>query len=104
MTNLDERIYCREEQSQPFLTVTSGRPPDFPNDDGERQLPDSGLMEPLGWHKDLDAKADMQQVETRCPKIPRADAMAAKISYSVAYLDLFWNLNRNRYKARKNKK
>ena len=69
MTDLDERIYYSEEQFKPILTVYSGRPQEFLNDDGElaaqQQLPDSGLMEPLGWHKDLDAKADMQQVETR---------------------------------------
>ena len=35
MTDLDERIYYREEQFQPFLTVNSGRPPEFLNDDGE---------------------------------------------------------------------
>ena len=61
MTDLDERIYYSEEQFKPILTVYSGRPPEFLNDDGklaaERQLPDLGLMGPLGWHWGLSVLA-----------------------------------------------
>ena len=35
MTDLDERIYYSEEQFKPILTVYSGRPPEFLNDDGK---------------------------------------------------------------------
>ena len=71
MTDLDERIYYREEQSQPFLTVTSGQPPDSLNDDGGLAVETTTIglrAEGTTW------------MGSWCPNLPRADAIEAKIS------------------------
>ena len=74
--------------------MTSGRPPDFLNDDGElaAETTITGLRAD-GTHLDgtrtWTRERTCSKWEPAVLKIPRADAMEAKISYSVAYLDLF---------------